>query len=493
MNPRNKILLVIVAFVVRVLVGWAATGHGEMEGLAHRYEQDAYAILAGYGFVRPVESAPPEVDLIGLAKMLDHEGRRISPESVPTITPDRWRPSGMHPPGYAYYLAAVYTLVGNHALFPVARLLQALVDALACLVLFSASRQLAGLRAARIAVWAYAFFLPAAYIATSRVADAFMPAASICVFALWVRALFSGRIWDFAIAGVLLGIASLLRPNFFIYPIFLGVVAIGAMRHARLRALAGSAFLGVAMLVVLLPWALHNCEVYGEFKFTTNGGGAALVQAVAQFPNPYNLSDLDEAYTKIAQAAGFDGIDDPAADRMFKKRYLEIARENPGLLVKQALLRSPQGLVPLYRWGYTNMYYYAGHSFYDYMRKEGLSAYQLLARRPLEVIRAYWDRLLFGIISFALLLTSVTVAYLERRRPWAVLVLFAPWMYMLVSHALINLGARLMVPVAFCQLIALGYLLARRMDPTNVELASFERTVRTKGRPHGEHLLSIVS
>ena len=40
-------------------------------------------------------------------------------------------------------------------------------------------------------------------------------------------------------------------------------------------------------------------------------------------------------------------------------------------------------------------------------------------------------------------------------------ILFVPWVYMVASHVLISLGSRLMVPIAFCHLIALGYIVAR--------------------------------
>ena len=461
MNAREKVLLVVVALLVRLLVGWAATGHGEMEGLAYRYEQDAYAVLAGYGFVRPAETAPPEVNLIALAERLDAQGLRISPENAPQHTPEKWRPSGMHPPGYAYYLLAVYSLVGKEWLFPVARVIQALVDALACLIVFGAASRLAGTPAAKIAAWAYALFLPAGYIVTSRVADSFMPILSVAAFAWWTRGLEGRQLQHFAIAGAIIGLANLLRPDFFLYPLFLGLVAIGALRGQRMRALTGSVVLGAAMLAVMLPWAIRNNAVYGEFRFTTTSAGATMLQTVAQFNNPYGLPVPDEGYAELAQKAGFDGIDDPGADRMFKRRWLEIALKDPLLLAKQAMQRLPMGIVPLYRWGYTNEYYLEGHSFYDYRHKEGLSAYQVLFHHPVEVLRAYWDRLLFGVLSFVLLLVSVYVVWIERHRLWAPAILFVPWVYMVVSHLPISMGARLMVPIAFCQLIALGYLVTR--------------------------------
>src|SRR5262245_45408121 len=101
MSATEKCALLLVALAVRRLVAWAATGQGEMEGLVSGYEQDAYAIVAGYGFIRPLETRAPEVDLIALARELGARGEKISPANVPPITPEFWRPSGLHPPAYS--------------------------------------------------------------------------------------------------------------------------------------------------------------------------------------------------------------------------------------------------------------------------------------------------------------------------------------------------------------------------------------------------------
>jgi hypothetical protein len=163
--------------------------------------------------------------------------------------------------------------------------------------------------------------------------------------------------------------------------------------------------------------------------------------------------DDDVMQARVRQA-GFDGIDDPRADRWFRQRYLAIVRENPGLIVRNAVRRLPMGLVPLYHWGYDNTAY-AGHGFYDYVR-QGLSPAAAIARHPGELLRAYWDRLLFGVIGFGLFVSSAALIVLDRRHwRWGVL-LAIPYLYLLLSHLPFLLGARLLVPAVFGQFIALG-------------------------------------
>src|SRR4029079_355821 len=91
--------LVMVALGLRAAIGVWANGRGEMEGLAFRYERDAYAMVAGYGFSSPLDTAPPQVDLIHVADSLASAGAKISPERVPAKNPALWRPTTLHPPG----------------------------------------------------------------------------------------------------------------------------------------------------------------------------------------------------------------------------------------------------------------------------------------------------------------------------------------------------------------------------------------------------------
>ena len=160
-----------------------------------------------------------------------------------------------------------------------------------------------------------------------------------------------------------------------------------------------------------------------------------------------------------AQAAGFEGIDDPRADDWFRARWRTIARENPGLLAVNALKRIPLAIVPLYHWGYDNRAY-QGHSLYDYLA-HGEAPSQAIVRHPGELLSAYWDRLVFGVIGFGLLALNLALILLDRRH-WRIgVVLSIPYLYLALSHLPILLGARILVPAVFGQFIALGIWLER--------------------------------
>ena len=456
-TPRRSLALVFAcALALRAVIGVWANGRGEMEGLAYRYERDAYAMAAGYGFVSPLESAPPQVDLIALADSLDRRGEMLSPATVPPKNPALWRPTTLHPPGYAGVLAFVYRIVGE-PLFPWVKALQALLDAAACVLLFHVGRRFGGPRVGLFAAWCAALFLPLAYLVTSRVADALMPAFLLGVFALWLRALDTRRLAWFAATGTALGVACLFRPDYLLLPSFL---LIGALITVPWRsALVGSFVIGLCAFFVLVPWGLRNQRAHGDFNVTTHAGGMALYQGIGQFPNPYGIVFDDDVLRVQAQAAGFDGLDDPRADRWFRQRYVAILRENPGLILANALRRIPLGLVPLYHWGFDNPAY-AGHGFYDFL-KRGVSPADAVRKHPGEVLAAYWDRLLFGMFGFGLLVANLALIALDRRHwRWGVL-LSIPYLYLVLSHLPIMLGARLLVPAVFGQFIALGIWVER--------------------------------
>jgi 4-amino-4-deoxy-L-arabinose transferase-like glycosyltransferase len=461
-TPRGLLLAIFVtALAVRAVVGVWAQGRGEMEGLAYRYEQDAYALTAGYGFVRPVEGQPPQVDLLAFEDSLEARGERLDPSDVPAPDPARWRPSTLHPPGYASYLALVYRVFGN-PLIPWAKALQAVIDALACLVVFTIGRRLAGPRTGVVAAALCALFLPTAYLVTSRVADALMPAFLVGTFYLFVRGLESGRLRWYVATGVALGAACMFRPDSLLFPsfLFLGAAALRGFRHA----LVAATVITLVTAAMVVPWGIRNRVANGSFNVTTHAGGMALYQGLGQFPNRHGIVFDDDIMEARVIAEGFESIDDPGADRWFKQQFLRIVREDPLLVPGQMLRRIPIGLAPLYRWGYDNPHY-RGHGFYDYARR-GLSPLAALRAHPLDVALAYWDRVVFALVGLLLFAVNVALLFDPRTRRVGVL-LFMPYLYVYLSHLPIALGARLLLPAVFAQLLAVAVFLEarRRAEP----------------------------
>jgi hypothetical protein len=308
------------------------------------------------------------------------------------------------------------------------------------------------------------------------------------VFWLSLRALDTRRAVWFAAAGAACGVLSLVRPDYLPFPLFFLVAAWLFLRRP-LTALRGFAFLSAAMFLVLLPWMLRNQRDLGKFTPGSTSAWAGLYQTIGQFPNPYGIVFDDTYMMDRARSQGFDSFDDAGADRYFKQQFLEIARENPGLLVGQVLRRIPLAIAPLYRWGYVNRFYESGHSTYDYLAREGLGVTQVLRRHPIEFIRAYWDRLISGAIAFGLSVGCVAMLVVERRRWRTVVLLLLPYVTIMLPHLGYNMGARHLAPALFCQLVVAAYWIARLSRRGPVELwqpaASNTRGVESTASPPG--------
>ena len=451
---RVLVLLFLVALIVRAAIGVWASGRGEMEGLSWRYRQEAMALVAGYGFQRPAENMPRQLDMAAVADSLAKRGERLSPARVPPKDAARWRPSGLHPPGYAWFLAMIYRTLGEPLLFW-AKVIQALLDAGACLLVYALGRRFVGVGAGVFAAAAYAVFPPLAYLVTSHVADTLTPGLYVVIFALYVRGLETRRFTWYAASGACVGLSCLLRPDSLMLPVFLFLGAV-IQPGSRLRGALGVGVLTAAMLLVLLPWGLRNQRVTGQFQLTTTAGGMALYQSVGQFPNPYGIVFDDQMMADSARAAGFEGLDDPAASRYFTRRFLAIAHENPGLLIGNMLQRIPLGIAPLYHWGYDNRAY-VGRSFFDYAANEHLNPYRAVVRHPVAVFAAYWDRLVASVFALVLFAAGLALFVVERRSWPAVALLWLPYSYLALSHIPLMLGARLLIPGLFGQFIMLGY------------------------------------
>ncbi len=457
----------VLALLVRAGVGFMARGHGEMENLADVYQEEAYALAAGYGTVRPLEQAPKEVDLFRLADSLAARGERITPQTAPPITPSRWRPATLHPPGYAVFLWGVYRLLGE-PLIPKAKVVQAVLDAAAALLVYLIGRRFTGRAVGLVAATAQALSAPAAYLATSRVADSLCPALYILVFWLSLKAVESRRVLWFAAVGAALGLLCLFRPDYYAYAVFFALTAWLVLRRPLLVA-GRTLVVAAGLFLVVLPWGLRNQRALGTFKLTSVGGPATLYESIGQFPNPYGIIFDDAFIIRMARDAGFEGMDDLGAERFFRQRYLRILREDPALIAGQMARRIPIAVAPLYRWGYVNPDY-RGHTFYDYVARERLSAVQAVRRHPLQVLRAYWDRMISAAIALGLFVACVGLCVAERRRWRAVVLLLLPYWAIVVSHLLFNMGARLLAPALFCQLVVAAYWIVRLRGRQHVEL-----------------------
>jgi len=174
-----------------------------------------------------------------------------------------------YPVGYPALIGLFYALFGPHV--GVAMAVNALLGALAAPAAHVVAARVASRGGALIAGLLVAFepalvaYTPA--LMTEGVAGALLlSAAAVAVLpavrSLWVRA---------GLAGLVMGVTVLVRPQLVVLGPVLGLFAAGAV--APRRRLAAVALVTLTSLAVCLPWTLRNCEKIERCAFVSANGG----------------------------------------------------------------------------------------------------------------------------------------------------------------------------------------------------------------------------
>jgi hypothetical protein len=188
---------------------------------------------------------------------------------------DQGRPTAYWPVGYPAMLGALYAVTG-----PSVRAAQAanIVLSLAILVMawwlgrrITGSEVAARLGMALLAVWPNQI----AYTSLTATEIPFVFLLLLGVV-LWIQPRAAPA--RSLAAGLVFGLATLVRPQAVLLPLFMGVwwwLASGRPRPTW-RALAAPACLHLGLVLALVPWTLRNDRVFGEFVFVANSGGINL-------------------------------------------------------------------------------------------------------------------------------------------------------------------------------------------------------------------------
>lgn len=181
-------------------------------------------------------------------------------------------PEVIRTPGYPAFVAVVYLVAGagNHLAVAMA---QALVFAGLCVLVFFLTRRAAGERAAAMAALLTALFSPFPYFGALVVTELWTAFVATAAMVVCMRAVQRSRVADFAMAGVLFGVTTLVRPAFVLLPFFLAVGVPLLVREARTRrALGGWAVLALASALTLAPWFAYNYAYVGRVTLSPAGG-----------------------------------------------------------------------------------------------------------------------------------------------------------------------------------------------------------------------------
>jgi 4-amino-4-deoxy-L-arabinose transferase-like glycosyltransferase len=248
-------------------------------------------------------------------------------------------------PGFPLLLAAGMKLLGENA--PAMRLLLAVIGTLACGLVFCLGRELVDRTTGLIACLLAAVsptFIVFSVLLLSETLFAVTLLASLWALARLVRCSRSDRntrpsdateqlphfgvatAWLAIVAGVLCGLATLVRPTWILIgPAFVLILVFRTRADARRLVESGLLLAGLA--AVLAPWTIRNGLVTGHYIPTTLWMGPSLYDGLS----PQATGDSNMQFIETDGLYARHGVPDFEflADAHYRRAALDFARRNP--------------------------------------------------------------------------------------------------------------------------------------------------------------------
>jgi len=325
-----------------------------------------------------------------------------------TVGAGATQPSSNYSPGVPLFVAGLYEATGGvHERF--ARLVLALVGALAVLFAYLIGRRLSGVAAGLIGAAAVAIY-PAlleyqGMLMSEPLAATLLSGAVLAMF--WARD-DSGQGVRWVLPGMLLGALALVRPEYLgvAFLLELVVFVIGVREDWR-RSLASAAIMLVAALLMIAPWAIRNTTALDRFVPISTGGGQVL------FAGTYLPSDGDPEKVGGEVVARHPGFFDPGdAKRLRLEQILAMLAANryPQLETDQALARI----------GRERLWDGVSEEPLEYAGFVATKVARIWSHGPRDVMRDLpWELMHWTLVAFGLVGLTVLVA--QRRWEAAVL------------------------------------------------------------------------
>ena len=367
------------------------------------------------------------------------------------------RPEMLHPPGFPI-LVAMFNMISEGISVASIQLLGALLDSFtAVMVAWIAARFIAH-RAGIAAGLCYALWPSAIWGSSgSRTPEGlmafFIVGALICI--IQSEESHSWRVWCWATgAGIAVGIASYLRPDYLLLPLAFAP-GLWVWRRKLGHAIAVSLFAQVFALIILFPWAARNHDICGRWIFTSTSVGATLIGGLSEFNNIWGFGPFDEDRYRDAAAKGISSPWSPEADVYFRGVFRKAVSEHPGDYLLTIIRRVPLAIAAPQSFGFDNPW--KTQTFTELRKNEGKDKLQVLWERPLFLLQAYGDVLLVAGLNFFGFLACVCMLIIERSRRGLICFLLLPHIYGIGSHLLTHLEARYLLPSTFVLAIGMGW------------------------------------
>ncbi|HLU12140.1 MAG TPA: glycosyltransferase family 39 protein [Oceanobacillus sp.] len=239
------------------------------------------------------------------------------------------------PPLYSYLLAGLYGVFGRSSLAVV--LLHIALDCASIALLYHLSKRLFP-HGEWVGMWAGVFYALYPYLIFQNLTLIDTPLFMTLFYAFLLLALMLRQrtsldrgTWGLAVlAGVVLGLTALTRPNALIIAPLVGLWFL--FRRSLWQSVLRLLPVAVVSVLVLIPWTIRNFSVYGVFVPVALNGGENFYQGNNQYTIPYFSAGYDVQWVPppdLPENASDLGVERNAA---LMQAGLDYLRENPGVI-----------------------------------------------------------------------------------------------------------------------------------------------------------------
>ena len=311
----------------------------------------ALAVRLGCVLARPFEVTGEGGGAAALAYADEREYHAIAHNALAEggLRDDRGRRAS-RAPGYPLFLASVYSVTGERPF--AAKLAQALIGAVTCVVVMALTRRFfgepAGLFAGAVAA-VYPFLIAYSALLLSETVFTLLLVVSVLALERAWRATMAPKRegeapaawreratpWRASVeAGLFLGLAMLTRSSLLLFPFFCGAFWLGVARRRR-WALGLAATAAGIMLALQVPWAARNAVVFDRFVATTLQVGESLYEACG--PGADGGPRMDRI-DWIAER-GRRTLNEYDNNAFFRDKALAWVRSHPGAFARLAFVK----------------------------------------------------------------------------------------------------------------------------------------------------------
>ena len=183
------------------------------------------------------------------------------------------------PWGYAYYIAAFYSTIGEVLWAPLVG--QVLLNATAPLLLYHIVRRLADARLAVLSAILLGVFSFNTVYTSTQSSDSICTVGFLAMLLTFLKGTERQRLGWFAVSGLLAGVVPQFRPNLILFPFVVCAVYLFLRPRAPRKLIEVAVFL-LLTVAALAPWTIRNYRLTGLFLPTSTHGGVQLWYGTVQ-------------------------------------------------------------------------------------------------------------------------------------------------------------------------------------------------------------------